>query len=157
LIARNLVDPFLVIRCCVSAIVFARAGNSDINSPLPQIPFLSGPGKRKLVNQPKAFHDRLKRTKLARMLPQMTGKSSLYLHLQEDPSEKILDDRPHPDADIPPIPLLYDGFGHFLDVMDGHDDVPGLADVEVRELRDAVDDFATKMTHTSVMKMTGGM
>jgi hypothetical protein len=88
----------------------------------------------------------LKRTKLATTAPSEAGKPSLYLDLQNDPSEKILDDRPHPDADIPPIPLLYNGFGHFLDVMDGHDDVPGLADVEVRELRDAVDDFATKMT-----------
>jgi len=108
--------------------------------------FLSGSGKRKPGEPAEGVHDRLKRTKLATMAPSDAGKPSLYLNLQNDPSEKILDDCPHPDADIPPIPLLYDGFGHFLDVMDGHDDVPGLADVEVWELQDAVDDFATKMT-----------
>jgi hypothetical protein len=56
-----------------------------------------------------------------------------------------LDDRPEPDPNIPPIPLLYDGFGHFLDIMDTHADVPGLADVDVLELRKAVDDLASKM------------
>lgn len=106
----------------------------------------AGPGKRKPGEPAEGVHDRLKRTRLATTAPSDAGKPSLYLNLQNDPSEKILDDRPHPDADIPPIPLLYVGFGHFLDVMDGHDDVPGLADVEVRELHDAVDDFATKMT-----------
>lgn len=110
-----------------------------------QIPFV-GPGKRKPGEPAEGVHDRLKRTRLATMTPSDAGEPSLYLNLQNDPSEKILDDRPHPDADIPPIPLLYDGFGHFLDVMAGHDDVPGLADVQVRELHDAVDDFASKMT-----------
>jgi hypothetical protein len=57
-----------------------------------------------------------------------------------------LDDRPEPDPDIPPIPLLYGGFGHFLDIMDAHDNVPGLADVEVLKLREVVDDLASKMT-----------
>ncbi|KIM81444.1 hypothetical protein PILCRDRAFT_787677 [Piloderma croceum F 1598] len=65
---------------------------------------------------------------------------------KHQPSEKILDDRPEPDPDIPPIPLLYDGFGHFLDIMDACDNVPGLADVEVLELRKEVDDLANKMT-----------
>jgi len=78
--------------------------------------------------------------------PSDTAKSAVYEQLQQEPSEKILDDRPEPDADIPPIPLLYEGFGHFLDIMDGRDNVPGLADVNVRELWEAVDDLASKMT-----------
>ena len=124
------------------------AGDSDIISspPLKSHFFLSGPGKRKPGEPAEGVHDCLKRARLATTAPSDAGKPSLYLDLQNDPSEKILDDRPHLNADIPPIPLLYDGFGHFLDIMDGHDDVPGLADVEDRELQDAVDDFATKLT-----------
>ena len=71
---------------------------------------------------------------------------NVYERLQHQPSEKILDDRPEPDPDIPPIPLPYDGFGHFLDIVDAHDDVPGLADVDVLMLRKEVDDLASKMT-----------
>lgn len=78
--------------------------------------------------------------------PSTTGKSDIYERLQQQPSEKILDDRPDPDPDIPPIPLLYDGFGHFLDIMDARDDVPGLADIEVLNLWKEVDDLASKMT-----------
>jgi len=115
-------------------------------SSLPPDFFLPGPGKRKLSGLAEGVFDRLKRTKLVKNAPLETSKSSTYQNLQEDPSEKILDDRPQADAEIPPIPLLYDGFGHFLDIMDGRNDAPGLADVNVRELRDAVDDFAVKMT-----------
>jgi hypothetical protein len=57
-----------------------------------------------------------------------------------------LDGHPEPDCDIPPIPLLYDGFGHFLDIMAARDDVPGLADVNFQELWEVVDDLASKMT-----------
>src|SRR5947208_2917852 len=74
------------------------------------------------------------------------GQSDVYERLQKDPSERILDDRPAPDADISPIELLYDGFGHFTDIMEGRSDVPGLAEVDSRELHQAVDDLATTMT-----------
>jgi len=57
-----------------------------------------------------------------------------------------LDDCPKPDPDISPIPLLYSGFGHFLDIMDGCENVPGLADIEVPKLQKAVDEFARKVT-----------
>ncbi len=108
--------------------------------------FFSDLGKRKLGEPAEGVFDRFKRTKLVTTAPSDIGKSSTYLDLQKNPSERILDDRPQPDADIPPISLLYDGFGHFLDITDGHDDVPGLTDVKVRELQVAVDDFATRMT-----------
>jgi hypothetical protein len=108
--------------------------------------FLSGPlGKHAAPEPAEGVFDRLKRAKIVTTAPSTTGKLAIYEHLQYQPSEKILDDRPEPDADIPPIPLLYHGFGHFLDIMDARDDVPGLADVEVLELRKE-DDLASKMT-----------
>jgi len=109
--------------------------------------FLSWPlGKRPAPEPAEGFFNRLKRTKTVKNAPSDTGKSAIYESLQQQTSEKILDDRPHPDLDIPPIPLLYHGFGHFLDIMDARDDVPGLADVDVPELRNAVDDLAREMT-----------
>ena len=97
--------------------------------------------KRALSDPAEDVFDRLKRARIVMKAPSDTAKSAVYEQLQQEPSEKILDDRPEPDADIPPIPLLYEGFGHFLDIMDGRDDVPGLADVDVRELWKAVDDW----------------
>jgi len=40
---------------------------------------------------------------------------STYQHLQLDPKQKILDDFPQPDLNIPPLALLYNGFGRFYD------------------------------------------
>jgi hypothetical protein len=95
-------------------------------------------------SEPDIF-DRLKRTKLATIAPSTISKTAEYQSLQGDHSEKILDDRPVPD-DIPPISLLYEGFGHFFDIIDGRDNVLGIADVDSRELRRAVDELADKMT-----------
>ena len=89
--------------------------------------------------------DRLKRTKLVISSPSTVAQPSKYEKNQNTPSEKILDDRPEQDADIPPFPLLYDGFGEFLDIVDGVTDVPGLSEVNTAELLWAVDDFAQKM------------
>lgn len=57
--------------------------------------------------------DRCKRVKLVTNGPSITAKSEVYESLQQDPSEKIFDDRPEPDPNIPSIALLYEGFGHF--------------------------------------------
>ena len=89
--------------------------------------------------------ERLKRTKLATTSPSTAAQPSIYENNQNTPSEKILDDRPEQDADIPPVPLLYDGFGEFQDIVDGVTDVPGLSKVDMAELYKAVDDFAQKM------------
>ena len=102
--------------------------------------------KRALSNPSGGLHDRLKCTKFATTAPSDAAKQAAHERLQQDPSEKILDDRPEPDLDIPPISLLYEGFGHFLDIMDGRGNVPGLADIDVRELHQAVDDLANTMT-----------
>jgi hypothetical protein len=37
--------------------------------------------------------------------------------LQESREDRILDDCPKPDSDIPPLPLLYSGFGEFHDFI----------------------------------------
>jgi hypothetical protein len=46
------------------------------------------------------------------------------------------------------VALLYEGFGHFLDIMDGCHDVPGLADadIDVVKLQTEVDELASKMS-----------
>jgi len=67
-----------------------------------------------------------------------------YRSLQRNPTAKILDDRPEPDH-IPPVSLLYDGFGLFHDTSsrwgDEHD-----MDTKRSDLANAVDAFADKMT-----------
>jgi hypothetical protein len=65
--------------------------------------------------------------------------------MQGNASQRILDDRPSADLDVPPAPLLYPGFGHFVDVYNGCDDVPYLSDIDFPALEAAVDDFANKM------------
>ena len=90
--------------------------------------------------------ERLKRTKLATTSPSTAAQPSRYESNQQTPSEKILDDRPERDPDIPPIPLLYEGFGEFLDIVDGAADVSGLSEVNMIELAKAVDDLALKMS-----------
>jgi hypothetical protein len=88
---------------------------------------------------------RIKRAKIVTIAPPSTGKPDVYEYLQQDPAEKTFDDRPEPDVNIPSVALLYQGFGHFLDIMDGRNDVPGLADIDIMKLHKEVDGFASKM------------
>ena len=106
--------------------------------------FLGIRRKRALPELEEDVFGRLKRAKVVTNVPSITSRINNYQRLQEDPSQKILDDQP--DSDIPPVPLLYKGFGHFLDIMDGRIDVPGLCDVDVHRLRKRVDDLASEMT-----------
>lgn len=85
---------------------------------------------------------RSKRTKLATGAPSTTGTQAACQAIQTNSLEKIMDDRPLPDVDIPPIPR----FGHFLDIMDDLDNFPGVTDIHIPQLRAAVDDLASKMT-----------
>jgi hypothetical protein len=79
-------------------------------------------------------------------VPSTTAKPEVYELLQKDePSERIFDDRLEPDPDIPSVVLLYEGYGHFLDIMDGRDNVPGLADIDVMKWRSEVDELASRM------------
>ncbi|KAF8330667.1 hypothetical protein F5887DRAFT_1287113 [Amanita rubescens] len=100
--------------------------------------------KRTLPEQDDMFN-RLKRAKTTTDAPSKTAKSEAYESLQRDPSQKIFDDRPEPDPHFPPVALLYEGFGHFLDIMDGRRDVPGLTDIDIMELHKEVDGFASQM------------
>ncbi|KAH9077692.1 hypothetical protein EDB83DRAFT_2548709 [Lactarius deliciosus] len=102
--------------------------------------------QKRSVPQQEDVRSQFKRARIATEPPSSLAKSQAYVNIQRDSCERILDDRPEPDHQIPPIPLLYSGFGHFLDVMDSHDDVPGLADIKVAELQMAVDALATEMT-----------
>jgi hypothetical protein len=100
---------------------------------------------KRALPEPEGIFDRLKRAKIVTTPPSTTAKPEIYEALQQKPSEKIFDDRPEPDPDIPSIALLYEGFGHFLDIMDGRHDVPGLADIDVVKLQTEVDELASKM------------
>jgi hypothetical protein len=66
-----------------------------------------------------------------------------------------LDDRPEPDS-VPPASLLYDGFGHFMDIFRRREDV---LTPERRDLESAVDNFADLMSsffdNEDKRKMTG--
>jgi len=88
---------------------------------------------------------RIKRSKPVRFAPSSLGQTGIYQPMQKDPQEKILDDRPKEDNNIPPISLLYDGFGRFLDIFAGDTNVEGVNDVKVSELQFAVDEFAQLM------------
>ncbi|KAH9039991.1 hypothetical protein EDB84DRAFT_1559955 [Lactarius hengduanensis] len=98
------------------------------------------------IPEPLDVHSRLKRTRLATQPPSILASSKNYASLQQNSQERLLDDRPEPDLGIPPIPLLYSGFGHFLDITHSCDNVPGITDIKVVQLRKAVDRFATNMT-----------
>ncbi|KAI9460082.1 hypothetical protein F5148DRAFT_1001036 [Russula earlei] len=68
----------------------------------------------------------------------------MYRSIQTVPRERIRDDRPESDS-LPPISLLYDGFGHFLDIYKGRHNtrVPTKAR---GKLEMAVDFFSERMT-----------
>jgi hypothetical protein len=85
---------------------------------------------------------RVKRSKIVTIAPSSAAKPDIFETLE--PTEKIFDDRPEPDPNIPPFALLYEGFGHFLDIVDGHD-APGVADIDVMKLHKEVDELASKM------------
>ncbi|KAH0830118.1 hypothetical protein J3R83DRAFT_1456 [Lanmaoa asiatica] len=75
------------------------------------------------------------------------------LHCRHPYSETLSDPEssgngpPYDDDDLPPISLQYEGFGHFLDIFHGREDVPGMENVSSATLISAVDDFADLMSH----------
>ena len=77
---------------------------------------------------------------------------SSYEELQKDLKNRILDDRPSPD-DVPPISLMYEGFGQFLDIFLGETDVEGLRAVNTFELQRAVDGFSQLMCRFHLWEM----
>ena len=77
---------------------------------------------------------------MARLEPSRANDPSFYEKLQESRDERILDDCPKPDTDIPPLPLLYIGFGEFHDAVE----IPPDDLLETR-LMDEVDQLVNAM------------
>ena len=84
-----------------------------------------------------------KRARLATTPPSVIAMPEHYNELQAIGDERILDDRPMPDENVPVPSLLYEGFGHFLDIFRGHVASTGL---DKAKLESDVDDFAAAMT-----------
>ena len=77
---------------------------------------------------------------MARLEPSKANEPSFYEKLQESQQERILDDCPKHDTDIPPLPLLYFGFGEFHDAVEN----PGVGLLET-DLMDEVDQLVNAM------------
>ncbi len=71
-------------------------------------------GKR---NREEDYLEDVKSRMLVTLPPDALNYDSLYAEMQKDKKQKILDDCPVPDKGIPPLSLLYHGFGRFLDFM----------------------------------------
>lgn len=78
------------------------------------------------------------------MTPSSLNASQVYEGVQKDSHQKILDDRPDRDEGIPPLPLLYAGFGRFQDDLDHAFDNPGILHEEPG-LKGLVDTLGSKM------------
>jgi len=83
--------------------------------------------------------------KIANDAPSKVSKPEIYQTLQKQSQQRILDDRPRADRFIPPISLLYDGFGIFDDVFHEGGPVPGESSILKVELWNEVNTFADRM------------
>ncbi len=115
----------------------------------------SGLPHKRAISDPDDVHSCLKHGRFGAEAPSNIAIPEHYEKLQNDPSQKILDDCPTVDHGIPPVSLLYSGFGHFLDIMKGHEDVPGLTDVNVAELQVTVDKLAMEMAEFEPNELCG--
>jgi hypothetical protein len=99
-----------------------------------------------LGKRPRAVDDlnSVHHSKLVKASPSDMGKLDNYRSLQQKPTQKILDDRPATDS-FPPVSLLYDGFGYFMDVFSRRGDIYDL-DTKRQDLEMVVDFFAEKRT-----------
>lgn len=79
------------------------------------------------------------RLKLVNETPSIVSED--YRALQMQPKERILDDRPRRDSFVPPLSLLYDGFGLFHDVIYQTSAVPE-SNIHENQLWDEVESFA---------------
>jgi len=98
-------------------------------------------GKRSRVFDPLLLASQ---SKLATNPPSTISSFKNYQSLQRVQSEKVLDDRPDSDL-IPPVSLLYEGFGDFLDTFCGRQERHHLSQEEL-SLKRAVNRFAEQMT-----------
>lgn len=77
-------------------------------------------------------------SKIATMAPSSMALPEEYTLIQADTNQRLLDDRPYED-EVPPLSLLYDGFGTFLDIASGS------KPSSIHHLHSAIDAFATDM------------
>jgi len=89
--------------------------------------------------------DRFGKLKLVNEAPSSISKPESYQALQKQPKERIQDDRPYVDRFVPPISLLYDGFGVFEDVFRERCPVSGEDRIIDVKLWDEVNIFANRM------------
>ncbi|KAG2015221.1 protein kinase subdomain-containing protein PKL/ccin9 [Coprinopsis cinerea AmutBmut pab1-1] len=95
--------------------------------------------------------DALKRARVVTESPSQLAHKWIYESLQRQSTQRIFDDRPEPDSEIPPLALLYQGFGMFMDdflkrihVKNFLSTVPDF--VDVKDFMGAVDQFAHAMS-----------
>jgi hypothetical protein len=85
----------------------------------------------------------------AQTAPSTAAQYTIYSEQQIKQSRWLLDDRPKLEQHMPPISLLYPGFGTFLDIFNGvtvhGTHTQHLSGVNLVALERAVDVFATKM------------
>ena len=86
-----------------------------------------------------------KRCRLATTVPSKIAVPNEYHNIQELPSQRILDDRPVPDHNVPPVALLYEGFGVFQDMYEGSEGYPLQDERQRCDLENHVDLFAESM------------
>ena len=86
-------------------------------------------------------------SKLARIEPSRANDPSIYEDLQGSQQERILDDCPSLDTDIPPLPLLYRGFGEFQDIVNNPN-----AELPRSDLIDEVDKLVNAARHLGYEK-----
>ena len=79
-----------------------------------------------------------------------------YPSIQMNAEQRVLDNRPKQEDNMPPLSLLYEGFGSFEDVYDESGPVPGEDDILEVQMWYAVKAFAEKMSEFLRMKPTGG-
>jgi len=82
---------------------------------------------------------------LVEIAPSKISSITAYKSLQGDSRQKILDDRPSPDKDIPPVVLLYHGFGLFYDIFHGQINIPQLEKIDEPRFAQNVDRFLQLM------------
>ena len=82
---------------------------------------------------------------MVEIAPSKISSITTYKSLQGDSRQKILDDRPYPDKDIPPVVLLYHGFGLFYDIFHGQINIPQLKKIDEPRFAQNVDRFLQLM------------
>lgn len=81
---------------------------------------------------------------LATLAPTAVAKPRAVYRMQNQPSERVANDRPNSDDEHLPIALLYHGFGHFLDVANGAS-TDHILNIDLRQFESSVKDFMSSM------------